>query len=46
MMELVNQLPNYDIADPFGAPQHVYDACARELETLLDKLVVRLQEEL
>jgi protein arginine phosphatase len=46
MMELVGQLPDYDISDPYGAPQHVYDQCAAEIETLLDKLVVRLQEEL
>jgi protein arginine phosphatase len=46
MLELVNQLPNYEIADPYGSTQHVYDQCAVEIEALLDKLVVRLKEEL
>lgn len=46
MLELVGQLPDYEISDPYGGTQEEYDACAVELERLLDKLVVRLQEEL
>jgi protein-tyrosine-phosphatase len=46
MMELVAKLPDYDVADPYGSGQDVYDATAREISGLLDKLVERLQEEL
>lgn len=45
MMELVAKLPNYEVADPYGGEQSVYDATAQEIGELLDKLVVRLQEE-
>ena len=45
MTELAQQLPNYDIADPFGGPQSVYDKTAQEIEAALDKLVVRLKDE-
>ncbi|ASS73839.1 hypothetical protein CIG75_01855 [Tumebacillus algifaecis] len=46
MGELMSQLPSFDIADPYGGSQGVYDACAEEIDGLLEKLVVRLQEEL
>ena len=45
MMELAQQLPNYDIADPFGGPQSVYDKTAQEIEAALDQLVEKLKEE-
>jgi protein-tyrosine-phosphatase len=45
MMELAGQLPDFDIADPYGGEQAVYDRCAEEIEALLEKLVVRLKEE-
>ncbi|KEO83355.1 low molecular weight protein arginine phosphatase [Tumebacillus flagellatus] len=46
MMELASKLPDYDIADPYGSDLPVYEQTARELEIALDKLVVRLKEEL
>ena len=45
MMELAHQLPDYEIADPYGGPQSVYDKTAEEIEAALDKLVARLKEE-
>lgn len=45
MTALMHQLPAYDIADPYGGPQAVYDETAAEIEGLLDKLVERLREE-
>ncbi|TCP57722.1 protein-tyrosine phosphatase [Tumebacillus sp. BK434] len=46
MVDLMGKLPSYDIADPYGGPQSVYDATAAEIDVLLEKLVQRLQEEL
>ncbi|MFD2170208.1 low molecular weight protein arginine phosphatase [Tumebacillus lipolyticus] len=45
MMELMGQLPDYEIADPFGGSQQVYDACAVEIDTLLAKLIQKLSAE-
>ncbi|HEU4962415.1 MAG TPA: low molecular weight protein arginine phosphatase [Bacilli bacterium] len=44
MMELMAQLPDYDIADPYGGQQHVYENTAREIEGLLDRLVAKVKE--
>lgn len=42
--ELEQLVPDFDIADPFGGPQSVYDACAVEMEAAIVKLVDKLQE--
>lgn len=45
LLELEKLIPSFDIADPFGGPQSVYESCLREIEDaigkLLDKLAVR-----
>jgi len=46
MTELQHKLPAFDIADPYGGPQPVYDRTAAEIEEQLEKLVQRLKEEL
>ncbi|GIP19035.1 protein-tyrosine-phosphatase [Paenibacillus montaniterrae] len=35
-------MPSFDIADPFGGSQSIYDACADELEDAIFKLVDKL----
>lgn len=45
MNQLSQQLPSFDIADPYGSPTSVYESTAAEMEGLLDKLVERLKEE-
>ncbi|MCX7569562.1 low molecular weight protein arginine phosphatase [Tumebacillus sp. DT12] len=45
MNQLAQQLPSFDIADPYGGPAAVYESTAAEIEGLLDKLVERLKEE-
>jgi protein-tyrosine-phosphatase len=45
MVELMGQLPNYDIADPFGGSQQVYEETAKEIEGLLEKLVEKLKDQ-
>lgn len=40
--ELEKDIPNFDIADPFGGSQSIYDACADELEEAIFKLVDKL----
>jgi len=42
--QLEMSLPSFDIADPFGGSQSVYDACADELEDAIFKLVDKLIE--
>ncbi|MFC6334959.1 low molecular weight protein arginine phosphatase [Paenibacillus septentrionalis] len=44
-LELEKVVPDFDIADPFGGPQSVYDACAVELEEAIVKLVDKLLEQ-
>lgn len=46
MMQLVHQLPDYDISDPYGGQQHIYEATAKEIEGLLDKLIIKLKDHL
>ena len=43
--QLEMSLPSFDIADPFGGSQSVYDACADELEDAIFKLVDKLIEQ-
>lgn len=46
LLELERRIPSFDIADPFGGSQSVYDSCSREIEDavrkLLDKLSARI----
>lgn len=39
---LERAIPNFDIADPFGGSQSVYDDCADELEEVIFRLVDKL----
>ncbi|WP_276569120.1 low molecular weight protein arginine phosphatase [Insulibacter thermoxylanivorax] len=43
LLELEQLLPNFDIADPFGGDQRVYDHCAVEIEEELKRLIDKLQ---
>jgi len=43
-IELEQSIPNFDIVDPFGGSQSVYDACAKELESAIIKVVDRLNQ--
>jgi protein-tyrosine-phosphatase len=43
LWELENQLPNYDIFDPFGGSLADYEQCAMELELQIGKLVRKLE---
>lgn len=40
--ELEQSIPSFDVADPFGGSQFVYDECAKELEEAIEKVVDRL----
>lgn len=42
VLELEQSIPSFDVADPFGGSQFVYDACAKELEDAIMKIVDRL----
>ncbi|MFD2117063.1 low molecular weight protein arginine phosphatase [Paenibacillus yanchengensis] len=42
LLHLESKIPSFDIADPFGGSQVVYDACALELEEVLIKLADKL----
>lgn len=42
IIELERSIPSFDVADPFGGSQSVYDACARELGEAIKKVVDRL----
>jgi protein-tyrosine phosphatase len=42
---LERQLPDPDIADPFGGSLQEYEACALEIEQALKKLVVKLHKQ-
>ncbi|TVY09278.1 low molecular weight protein arginine phosphatase [Paenibacillus cremeus] len=41
---LERDLPNPDIADPFGGPLKGYQSCANEIESSLTKLVAKLKD--
>ena len=36
--------PNQDIADPFGGDSEAYEACAQQIEALVQKLAAKLEE--
>jgi protein-tyrosine-phosphatase len=38
-----HQVSAYGIVDPYGGADHVYDACAAQLEDLIDKLARKLR---
>jgi protein-tyrosine-phosphatase len=40
---LQRELPDYDLADPFGGPLEVYKKCADEIESCLIKLINKLK---
>lgn len=40
--QLEMAMPSFDVADPFGGSQSIYDACADELEDAIFKLVDKL----
>ena len=42
LLELEKSIPSFDIADPFGGPQSLYDSCSREIEESLRKLLDKL----
>lgn len=44
VLSLEESIPNFDIADPFGGSQSVYDRCADELEEVIIRLVDQLLE--
>ena len=35
----------WDIPDPYGMPEEIYERCARTLKEAIDKLILRLKEE-
>lgn len=41
---LDNQLPSYDISDPFGGSMNVYKETAEEIKVHLEKLVAKLDQ--
>lgn len=43
ILTLERQLPDYDIADPFGGSLSMYRACAEEIEGALLKLIDKLK---
>ncbi|PZE19439.1 low molecular weight protein arginine phosphatase [Paenibacillus xerothermodurans] len=40
---LERELPDYDIADPYGGPMFLYRECAQDIENCLQKLVRKLK---
>jgi protein-tyrosine-phosphatase len=44
LKEFVDEDPHADIQDPFGGDDTVYEACARELEDVLSRLLQKLRE--
>lgn len=44
LLHLESSLPSFDIADPFGGTQAIYEACALELEEMLTILVEKLEQ--
>lgn len=45
LLELVDRLPDYDIADPFGGSRSSYEISAAEIERSLRKLLDRLSSQ-
>lgn len=46
LLELERRIPSFDIADPFGGTQSVYDSCSREIEEAIHKLLDKLSNRL
>lgn len=44
LLTMERELPNHDIADPFGGPLSIYRECASEIEESLQKLVAKLKQ--
>jgi len=44
LVQLENSIPSFDISDPFGGSQTVYDQCSEEIEEAIFKLVDKLLE--
>lgn len=42
LLELEKRIPSFDIADPFGGSQSIYDSCSREIEASIQKLLDKL----
>ncbi|RIX50994.1 low molecular weight protein arginine phosphatase [Paenibacillus nanensis] len=42
LLELEKKIPSFDIADPFGGSQSVYNSCSAEIEEALHKLLDKL----
>lgn len=42
LLELEKRIPSFDIADPFGGSQSLYNSCSREIEEALHKLLDKL----
>ncbi len=42
LLELERRIPSFDIADPFGGSQSLYDSCSREIEDAIGKLLDKL----
>lgn len=45
LFELQRNLPDFDVADPFGGPLSIYEQCADEMEDILMTLVDKLDAE-
>lgn len=45
LLELERRIPSFDIADPFGGTQSVYDSCSDEIEHILMKLLDKISEQ-
>lgn len=45
LFELQRRIPDFDIADPFGGPQAMYERCADEIEDALLSIVEKLGEQ-
>lgn len=42
LLELEKRIPGFDIADPFGGSQTIYDECSYEIEEALEMLLDKL----
>lgn len=42
LLELERRIPSFDISDPFGGPQSLYDNCSNEIEDAIHKLLDKL----
>ncbi|MHA6481402.1 low molecular weight protein arginine phosphatase [Paenibacillus sp. strain BS8-2] len=42
LLDLERSIPSFDIADPFGGSQSVYESCSQEIEEAIGKLLDKL----